>query len=162
MTPSYRTRLRVEGLTLAAFGAAGSVVLLALVPESRRGPLSTVGQLAVVIALVAFFGRRGANRSMERSTELRPGQLGSGEPTPLWQLPLIVAALTAIAGIPAGWDAGLRVTVGCMLVGLGQAVLIERTVAAGERSSGRRYFRVKGSRILRGTKLGYLAAAAPP
>ena len=52
------------------------------------------------------------------------------------------------------WDAGLRVTGGCMLVGLAQAVLLERLVAADERRRGRRYVRMPGSSLL-GTKLGF-------
>jgi len=36
-----------------------------------------------------------------------------------------------------------------------QAALMARLVAADERRRGRRYVRLRGSRILRGTKLGY-------
>jgi hypothetical protein len=86
---------------------------------------------------------------------------GSGEPTPLWQLPLIVAGLAAtFVGLQevndrAGWDAALRITGGCTLVGLAQALVLERIVAADEERQGRVYFRRPGSRILRGTKLGF-------
>jgi hypothetical protein len=55
----------------------------------------------------------------------------------------------------AGWDAGLRVTGGCLLVGLAQAVRYERIVAADEGGRGRRYFRIPGSRLIRGTLLGF-------
>jgi len=49
----------------------------------------------------------------------------------------------------------VRVTGGCMLVGLMQAGVMARLVASDERRRGRRYVRLPGSRILRGTKLGY-------
>ena len=62
----------------------------------------------------------------------------------------------ALAGLPAGWDAGLRVTGGCVLVGFTQGLALERLVAADERVTARTYFRIKGSRILRGTRLGYI------
>jgi hypothetical protein len=56
----------------------------------------------------------------------------------------------------AGWDAGLRITAGCMIVGLAQGLRFERIVAKDERERGRRYLRVKGSHLLSGTKLGFL------
>ena len=162
--PTYRERLRLEGLTLAACGAVGSVGILALRTEqATRGPLSTLAQLAVVAALLAWLMPRSARRSMESSEEVAPGAEGSGEPTPLWQLPLIVAGLTATfvalqeVNDRAGWDAGLRITGGCTLVGLAQAVLLERVVASDEERRGRVYFRRPGSRILRGTRLGHRA-----
>jgi hypothetical protein len=105
---------------------------------------------------------------MDRAEELRAGEEGSGEPTPLWMMPPIVAGLAAAfvllpeTGLPAsgaaGWDAGLRVTGGCLIVGLAQALGLERTVAADEARRGRHYLRVKGSRLLGGTKLGYTSA----
>jgi hypothetical protein len=164
--PSYRQRLRVEGLTLAASGAVGSVGILALRTEqATRWPLSTIGQLAVVAALLGVLAPRATDKALDRAVEVEEGSAGSGEPTPLWQLPLIVAALTALVVVPqelnsrAGWDAGLRVTGGCTLVGLAQAVLIERRVAAAERAHGRTYLRIAGSRLLRGTNLGWLPRA---
>jgi hypothetical protein len=163
--PTYRRRLRVEGLTLAACGAAGSVGLLALRTEAAtRWPLNTAGQLAVVAGLLGWLGPRTARRALGRAVPLEPGGEGSGEPTPLWQLPLIVTGLAAaFVGVGAlddraGWDAGLRVTLGCALVGLTQALVIERVVAADERARGRRYVRVAGSRLLRGTNLGFRPA----
>lgn len=155
MAPTYRERLRVEGYTLAACGIAGSAALLVFRTEqATRGPLSTVVQLAVVGALLAWLGPRSARRSMEASDEVAPGAEGSGEPTPLWHLPLIVVGLAAIFA-PVGWDAALRITGGCTLVGLAQAVLLERVVARDEERRGRVYFRRPGSRILRGTRLGH-------
>ena len=155
--PTYRERLRVEGGVLAACGAAGSVALLVAVDESTRNPASTIGQLAAVAALLGWLGPRGARRSMDAAgpAAAEEGPL-SGEPTPLWQLPLIVAGLAVPIGLVGGWDAGLRVTGGCLLVGLAQAVLIERVVAARERAGGGAFVRLAGSRILRGTRLGRL------
>jgi hypothetical protein len=168
MAPSYRERLRVEGLALAACGAVASVALIALVPDSRRRPASTLLQLAAVVLLLETLGRRAVRGWMDRAEELPAGEEGSGEPTPLWMLPPIVAGLAAVfvllpeTGLPAsdaaGWDAGLRVTAGCLFVGLAQAFSFERTVGADEERRGRRYLRVKGSRLIGGTKLGYVRA----
>ena len=163
MPPSYRERLRIEGLALAACGAIGSAALIAFVPESRRRPLSTGGQLAALAVLLELLGTRSVRRWVEEADEA--DDLGTGEPTPLWMLPPIVAGLAAAfvalpeTGLPfsdlAGWDAGLRVTAGCVLVGLAQAVRYERVVDAAERSNGRRYIRAAGSQLWRGTKLVY-------
>lgn len=150
----YRGRLRREGGTLALCGVAGSALLLATTAQATRGPLSTVVQLAVVAALLAALGPRATRRAMDRARLLARGDAGAGEPTPLWQLPLVVAGLSAAFGLLAGWDAGLRVTGGCALVGLAQAVLLERVVAARERRDGVVFVRQPGSRILRGTVLG--------
>jgi hypothetical protein len=168
MAPSYRERLRVEGLALAACGAVASVALIALVPESRRRPASTLLQLGAVVLLLETLGKRAVRGWMDRAEELPAGQEGSGEPTPLWMLPPIVAGLAAVfvvlpeTGLPlsgaAGWDAGLRVTAGSAMVGLAQALLFEHLVATGEQSDGRRYVRIKGSRLLGGTKLGFTRA----
>lgn len=155
--PTYRERLRREGLALAASGALGAVVLLVLAADAREDWLSTVLQLAVVAALALWLGPRGARRAMARAPDLEAARAGNGEPTPLWQLPLIAAALTLGFGLAAGWDAGLRASLGCAVVGLAQAVAIERTVAAGERRTNGRYVRLVGSRIVRGTRLGRLA-----
>jgi hypothetical protein len=163
MSPSYRERLRVEGLSLAACGAIGSAALVAFVPESRSRPISSAGQLVALALLLELVGTRTVRRWLDEADEL--SDPGSGEPTPLWMLPPIVATLAAAlvllpeTGLPfsklAGWDAGLRVTSGCVLVGLAQALRFERVVAAAERSRGRRYLRVQGSHLWRGTKLGY-------
>jgi len=163
--PTYRERLRIEGLTLAASGAAGSAGLLVLKTEqATRWPLNTAGQLAVVAGLLGWLGPRATRGWLDRADELAPGEEGTGEPTPLWHLPVIVTGLTATfvalgeVSDRAGWDAGLRVTLGCTLVGLAQAVLLERIVAGHEREHGRRYFRAAGSRLLRGTKVGWRPA----
>ncbi len=167
MPPTYRERLRLEGYALAGAGALGSVLLLALTSQAKRWPLNTLGQLAAVAALLAVFGPRATGKALRSARAVRADALGTGEPTPLWQLPLIVAALTLLVAKPvgpipdflsakAGWDAGLRVTGGCLLVGLFQAVVAERQVAKAEVAEGRIYHRIAGSRILRGTNLGYV------
>ena len=168
MTPTYRERLRLEGAVLAGAGALASSALVAFVPASRRGPLNTLGQLAVVVGLLGLFGRRSVRGSLERADEVAVGAEGSGEPTPLWHVIAVMAGATAVfvalpaTGLPgaenAGWDAGLRVTAGCALVGGFQAVVAERMVAADERSTGRRYVRAAGSRLGRGTKLAFTRA----
>lgn len=150
---------------MAAWGAAGSVALIAFVPDSRRWPLNTVAQLAVVGVLLERFGTRSVRRWMDRAEEVRPGEEGTGEPTPLWMLPLIMVGLAAFfvllpeTGLPAsdraGWDAGLRITGGCMLVGLAQGVRFAGAVEEDEQRRGRRYIRLPGSRLLGGTKLGF-------
>lgn len=156
MPPTYRQRLRREGAWLAAIGIAGSVALVATSEDARSGPLNTAAQLAVVAGLAVTLGRRGARRSVERALDRRPDELGTGEPTPLWMHPLIVGGLAAVfpllhaAGVDrSGLDASLRITAGAAVVGLTQAILIERTVAAAERDRGRTYYRAKGSRGLR-------------
>lgn len=154
--PSYRERLRIEGGFLAALGVAGSLVLLIAVPASRENAASTLIQLAIVLALLAVMGPLGVRRAMDRAGELRDG--GAGEPTPLWHVALIALALTLAFGLLAGWDAGLRVTGGCALVGLAQEVLLARIVASRERRDGVRFVRLPGSRILRGTRLGRLTS----
>jgi hypothetical protein len=80
-------------------------------------------------------------------------------------LPPIVAGLAAVfvllpeTGLPgsdrAGWDAGLRITGGSMLVGLAQALRYARIVEQDESKRGRRYLRVKGSHLWSGTTLGW-------
>src|SRR4051794_34507861 len=124
--PSYRERLRIEGFTMAGLGAAASIGLWRGVPASRRWPLNTLGQIAVAGALMARLGRKSVRRAMDEAVEVQLGAEGGGEPTPLWQLPLIMAALALAfgeaiprTGLPgsdrAGWDAGLRITGGCLV-----------------------------------------------
>jgi hypothetical protein len=166
--PSYRERLRIEGLALAACGAVGSAVLIAFVPDSRRWPLNTVAQLAALAALLEALGPRRVRHWLNDADELTPGEEGSGEPTPLWMLPPIVISLAAVfvllpeTGLPAsdraGWDAALRITGGCTLVGLWQALRFSRVVEEDEQKRSRRYLRVKGSHLWSGTKLGWTRA----
>ena len=111
MPPTYVDRLRLEGFALAGCGLADVILLLALSSQARRWPLSTLGQLAVVAVLVGFLGPRSVRKALDRSVEVAPDAVGSGEPTPLWQMPLIVAGLTLLVGLPSagGWDAGVRI-----------------------------------------------------
>ena len=159
--PSYRERLRLEGAVLAGCGAAGAVAVLALAEGADDNPMSTVIQLAIVAVLMATLGSWSVRRSMQRAAALDPGAPGSGEPTPLWQLPLIVAVLTLAFGFTVGWDAALRIGGGCLVVGLAQALLFDRLVAASERRSGKRFHRIAGSSLLTGTKLGTTSGAGP-
>jgi hypothetical protein len=166
--PSYRERLRIEGLALAACGAVGSAVLVTFVPASRRWPLNTLAQLAVLVVLLEGLGTRRVRKWLDGAEELQPGEEGTGEPTPLWMLPPIVVSLAAVfvllpeTGLPgsdrAGWDAALRITGGSLIVGLVQALRFERIVGADESKRGRRYLRVKGSHLWSGTKLGFTRA----
>ncbi len=160
MGHTYRQRLRAEGLTLAASGALGSIVLVLATDQATRMPVSTAGQLAFVAALLGWLGPRGLRRAIAESVPLAKSETAAGEPTPLWQAPAAVAVLTGIAGAVGGWDAGLRVTLGCLIVGLGQGVLLERLVAAEERTSGRVFLRMPGSSWFRGTRLAYRAVTA--
>ena len=160
--PTYRTRLQVEGGALAALGAAGSIALLLLEDQATDMPGSTIGQLALVAVLLGVLGPRGVRTSVARATVIaEPTAAGSGEPTPLWHLPLIVAVLAAPFLLVGAPDAALRVTGGVTLVGLTQAVLLAGLVRRDEQATGRTYVRLPGSRILRGTKLGYRAAGDP-
>ncbi len=138
---------------LAACGAIATAALLAATPEAGHGPVSTALQLGVVAVLLVWLGPRGARRSMAASSERRGGEIGSGEPTPLWHIAAIVAILAGAAGLLAGWDAGIRVTVGCVLVGVAQALLLGDIVRREEHRTGRTFYRTAGSRILRGTRL---------
>ncbi len=169
--PTYRERLRIEGATLAGCGLLGSLLLLLLAPQSRRWPLNTLAQLAAVAVLLAVFGPRSVRKAIAGSVAVAAGAEGSGEPTPLWHIALIVAGLAlsfkALSLLPlsvadrAGWDASLRITGGCVLVGAAQALLLEREVARDEAATGRRYYRIPGSRLGRGTKLGFTEPRAP-
>lgn len=155
--PSYRSRLQVEGGVLAACGALGALVLLLADARTAEHRLSTALQLAAVFALLAWFGPRSVRKAVR---EARPaGEVEpTGEPTPLWHLPLVVVGLTVPFVALGAWDAGLRVTLGCVLVGLVQAVLLARTVVRHERAQARVYVRAPGSRLLRGTRLAWAPA----
>lgn len=156
MAPSYSERLALEGAVLAGSGAAGAAALLALVDGAGDHPASTGLQLGVVAVVCAVLGPALAKRWTSRA-EPADGYDVSGDPTPLWQLPAITAGLALAVALPfeAMWDAALRVTGGCVLVGLAQAALMAPLVRADERRTGRRYVRLPGSRIVRGTRLGF-------
>ena len=104
--------------------------------------------------LLAWLGPRSIRRSVAASDWLAADELGSGEPTPLWHIVAIVLVLTAAVGEVGGWSAGLRVSGGCGLIGIVQACVLAPMVTHTERRSEVVYYRVKGSRILRGTRLG--------
>ncbi len=129
--------------------------MLAASSESTRALASTAIQLFIVAALLLWLGPRGVRRSIAQSDGLDGDTTGSGEPTPLWHIAAIVAGLAVIAVRVAGWDAGLRVTAGCVLVGAVQTFILAGIVRNEERATSRTYYRVAGSRILRGTRLGY-------
>jgi hypothetical protein len=163
--PTYRERLRVEGSVLAGSGALGCALMLAFVDDASERPSSTISQLAFVTLLVAVLGPLLVRRSI---TGARPvastGEELTGQPTPLWKPPLVTIVLTALFVVPGvlglgavGWDAGVRICGGCLLIGLAQALLVERLIAADERRSGRTFIRIPGTSAFGGTKLGFFA-----
>jgi hypothetical protein len=164
---AYATRLRLEGGVLAAAGVAASAILLARAPRARRSPASTVGQVALVAAGLGARGPIVVTGWMSAAEPVDAVQL-TGEPTPLHHVPvpmligaLAFKALESVRGPlrpltrHAGWDAALRVTAGSAVVGGAQALVLARTVAAAEAREGRTYFRLPGSRLGTGTRLGY-------
>lgn len=156
---TYRARLRTEGVALAVCGVAGSVALLLADEATTQNAVSTIGQLVVVAILLAVLGPLSVRKAIA-AAEPEGVVAATGEPTPLWQLPLVVAVLTVPLVAFGAWDAGLRVTLGCVLVGVAQALLLARVVRADERRTGRIYVRSPGSRILRGTRLAYVQSRA--
>ena len=167
MPAAYATRLRLEGGVLAAAGVAASAALIARAPQARRGPASTVLQVAAVAAGLAIRGPVAVAGWMA-AAEAVHGDAPTGEPTPLAHVPvpMLVGALAVkapeVLGGPlrpltrrAGWDAALRVTAGSAVVGAAQALLLARRVAAAQEREGRTYYRLPGSRLGRGTRLGY-------
>lgn len=168
MPAAYVTRLRLEGGVLAAVGIAASVALAVKVPQARRWPHSTAGQVGLLVAGLALRGPKSVEAWMAAAERVDAVQT-TGEPTPLWHVPapmitgaLLFKGLELIGGplrpltAKAGWDASLRVTAGSAVVGLSQALLLARTVAAAEAREGRTYVRLPGSRLGSGTRLGYL------
>jgi len=172
MAETYRRRLRVEGLTLAAAGFAGSALLLATQAQARRAPTNTAIQLGVLAGGLAVLGPRSTGKALAGAERVRFGRVGTGEPTPLWHVPVPMVAgsifvgrfakpLNKKLGLPkrlardAGWDAGLRVAAGSALVGLYQAFAIERQVARAERRGLKTYYRMPGSALGTGTQLGW-------
>lgn len=163
--PTYRERLRLEGAVLAGSGALGCALMLALVDAASKRALSTIGQLVFVTILIAVFGPILARRSLAGAQPVAESADGvTGQPTPLWMPAIVTIVLAALFVVPgelgvgaAGWDAGVRICGGCLLVGLAQAILIERIVGADERRSGRTFVRVAGTSAFGGTKLGFFA-----
>jgi hypothetical protein len=160
--PTYRERLRLEGTVLAVAGGLGSVLLLAFVDEASERAASTALQIAFVVAVLAVAGPIFVRRWLGAAQPVADGAGLTGQPTALWKPPLVVVVLTALFVVPGelgigavGWDAGLRITLACMLVGLAQALLVERLVAYDEMRNGRRYIRLPGSQATSGTNLGF-------
>jgi len=160
--PTYRDRLRHEGAVLAAAGALGSVLLLAFAGEASERAASTALQITFVTAVLAVAGPVFVRRWLAEAQPVTEGAEPTGQPTALWKPPLVVVVLTALFVVPGelgvgavGWDAGLRITLGCMIVGLAQALLVERLVASDEARNGRSYVRLPGSRATSGTNLGF-------
>jgi hypothetical protein len=164
---AYATRLRLEGGVLAASGLAASAALLARAPQSRRRPASTVVQVAFVAGAMGVRGPASVERWMAAADRVDAVD-ASGEPTPLHHVPVpMLAGIALVKGAEslggplrtltrhAGWDAALRVTAGCAVIGAAQALLLARTVAAAEAREGRTYYRLPGSRLGTGTRLGY-------
>ena len=163
--PTYRQRLRLEGTVLAASGALASVLLLTLVAEATERAASTALQIAFVAVLLAIAGPLYVRRWLAAAQPVADGAGLTGQPTALWKPPLVVVVLTALFVVPGelgigavGWDAGLRITLGCTLVGLVQALLVERLVASDEARQGRSYVRLPGSRATSGTNLGFFSS----
>ena len=150
---------------LAASGALASVLLVALAGEATERAASTALQIAFVAAVLAVAGPFYVRRWLAAAQPVHPGAPLTGQPTALWKPPLVVVVLTALFVVPGelgigavGWDAGLRITLGCMLVGLAQALLVERLVASDEARNGRSYVRLPGSRAASGTNLGFFSS----
>ena len=163
--PTYRQRLRLEGTVLAASGALASMLLLTLVAEATERAASTALQIAFVAVLLAIAGPLYVRRWLAAAQPVADGAGLTGQPTALWKPPLVVVVLTALFVVPGelgigavGWDAGLRITLGCTLVGLAQALLVERLVASDEARQGRSYVRLPGSRATSGTNLGFFSS----
>lgn len=160
--PTYRQRLRLEGAVLAVAGALGSVLLLAFAAEATDHGASTALQITFVTVVLAIAGPLYVRRWLAAAQPIAPDAQLTGQPTALWKPPLVVVVLTALFVVPGefgigvvGWDAGLRITLGCTLVGLAQALLVERLVASDEARRGRSYVRLPGSRATSGTNLGF-------
>ena len=167
MPAAYATRLRLEGGVLAAVGVAASAALITRVPASRRWPLNTVAQVGVVAAALAVRGPQQVDTWMAAAERADPTTV-TGEPTPLLHVPvpmiagaLLFRALREIGGPlrplteNAGWDASLRVTLGSAVVGAVQLFVLAPHVAAAEARERRTYYRLPGSRLGTGTRLGY-------
>ena len=160
--PTYRQRLRLEGTVLAAAGALASVLLLVFAGEASERAASTALQISFVAAVLAVAGPVFVRRWLAHAQPVTGSDELTGQPTALWKPPLVVAVLTALFVVPGelgigavGWDAGLRIALGCTLVGLAQALLVERLVASDEARNGRSYIRLPGSRATSGTNLGF-------
>lgn len=156
MPPSYRERLRAEGLALAISAALAALILIVAVTGARAGLARTLIVLAVALLLVAWLGPRSVHLALGRATQLFTPDIGGGEPRALWQFPALVAVVTAVVAKLAGAGNGLRLDLILLLIGLCQAFVLERIVAVNEGQTRRRYFRTEGSRLLGVTRVGFV------
>jgi len=156
MAPSYRERLRAEGLALLVCAAISVVVLLVAVADATAGLSRTLIVALVALLLIAWLGPRSVHLALRGASQLFTPDLGSGEPRAIWQLPVIVAVATVIVTKLGGAANGLRLALVLLILGCFQAFVLERIVAVNEGQSRRRYFRVEGSRMLGATRLGFV------
>lgn len=156
MPPSYRERLRLEGLTLAGTSALATLILLIVASGSHAGIGTTLIVLLLAFLLIAWLAPRSVHVAVRRASQLFTPELGTGEPRAPWQLVLIVAAATAVVSKLAGTPMGLRLTLILLLLGLAQAFILERIVAVHEGQSRRRYYRVEGTKMFGATRLGFV------
>ena len=154
--PSYRERLRVEGLVLAASAAVATLALLIGAADSRTGIGATLIVLAIALLLIAWLAPRSVHLALRRASQLFTPDLGTGQPRALWQLPLLVAIPVVVFAKLGGAAMGLRLAVILLILGLVQAFMLERIVAVFEGQARRRFYRVEGSKMLGATKLGYV------
>lgn len=156
MAPSYRERLRAEGLALAGSALAATLVLVIAATGATAGISRTLIVLFVALLLIFWLGPRSVHLATGRASQLFTPDLGSGEPRALWQLPLIVAVVTVIVTKLSDAADGFRLTLILLILGLVQAFVLERIVAVKEGQGRRRYYRVEGSKMLGATRLGYV------
>lgn len=156
MPPSYRERLRAEGLALATSAALAALVLVIVVSGAGAGLARTLIVAAVALLVVAWLGPRSVHLALGRATQLFTPDIGGGEPRALWQFPALVAVMTAVVAKFAGAGNGLRLDLILLLLGLCQAFVLERIVAVNESQTRRRYFRVEGSKMLGATRVGFV------
>jgi len=157
----YRERLRIEGAVLAACAVLATVaVLVAGGDEATERPWSTVIQLVVVALGMGFVGVRAVRGWVRSARAVSVDEAGTGEPTPLWHIVAIVVVLTALLAWRS-WDGALHLSLGCVVVGVFQAVVFARVVAEEEVRSGRVFVRLRGS-SLRSTVVGFVAGTERP
>lgn len=119
--------------------------------------MSTGLQLAVVALLLLTIAPRTVRAWAGIAEPVDDPSAISGDPTPLWHLPLVCAGpALLLGGVLGGWDTALRFTGGCLLVGLAQAYVLEAAAARAELRRKGTLVRLPGSSLLRGTRLGII------